>query len=214
MNNIVIYGAGGFAREVAHLIDQVNLVKNSWNILGFIDDDPTKAGIIINDWPILGTYEWFKDNYDTNVVLAVGNPKGKYQIVDRLSRFSNLNFPNLIHPSVTISKFNKLGFGNIICEGSILTTNIKIGDFVTINLNCTIGHDVEIGDYSTLLPSSSVSGNVTIEEGVDLGTSSSIIPHKRIGSWTIVGAGAIVVSDIPENCTAVGVPAKPIRYHE
>ncbi|MGG3560509.1 acetyltransferase [Neobacillus rhizosphaerae] len=214
MENIVIYGAGGFAREVAHLIEQINAVDQKWNILGFIDDDPNKTGIMVNDWPILGTFEWFNDNPNANVVLATGSPKGKQLIVNRLQAFSDLKFPNLFHPSLKMSRFNQLGIGNVICEGSILTTNITVGNFVTINLNCTIGHDVEIQDFATILPSSSVSGNVVIEEGVDLGTSSSIIPHKRIGSWTIVGAGSVVVKDLPENCTAVGIPAKPIKYHE
>lgn len=214
MNDIVIYGSGGFAREIAHLIEDINKVNKDWNVLGFLDDNADNHGNKLNELLVLGDKSWLEGIEEVSIVLGIGSPKSKKAIIKNLSEYSHVKYPNLIHPSVTFSRFNDLGKGNVICEGNILTTNIKLHDFVTINLNCTIGHDTELGSYSTLLPNSSVSGNVFFEECVDFGTNSTIIQGIRICEGTIVGAGAVVVKDLPPKCTAVGMPAKPIKFHE
>ncbi|MCM3636549.1 acetyltransferase [Sporosarcina luteola] len=214
MNDIVIYGSGGFAREIAHLIEDINEKDPQWNLLGFIDDDVESHGSVINELPVLGGIEWFNDRDLTSVVMGIGSPNAKEKIISNLRNLSNVDFPNLIHPSVKFSRFNNIGQGNVICEGNILTTNIVVKDFVTINLNCTIGHDTIISSYCTILPNSSISGNVLFEEKVDFGTNATIIQGIKVGCGTIVGAAAVVVKDLPANCTAVGMPAKPIKFHE
>lgn len=214
MKDIVIYGSGGFAREVVHLIEDINEQNAEWNVLGFIDDNENNHGSVLNELPVLGGMDWLKERQDISVVMGIGAPKAKSNIISNLEGLTGVSFPNLIHPTVKFSRFNTIGQGNVICEGSILTTNIQIHDFVTINLNCTIGHDTLISSYSTILPNASVSGNVVFEEGVDFGTNATIIQGKTIGNWTIVGAAAVVVKDLPANCTAVGMPAKPIKFHE
>ncbi|MCW1929100.1 acetyltransferase [Bhargavaea beijingensis] len=215
MKKIVIYGSGGFAKEVAQLIEDINENKPIWEVLGYIDDNIEMHGKIVNELPILGGREWFEEKSYISIALGIGSPKAKKSIVENLSLLSNsFAFPNIIHPTVKISKFNKMGIGNVICEGNVITTNISIKDFVTVNINSTIGHDTSIGSYSTILPNSSISGNVVFEEGVDFGTNATIIQGLTIGSNSIIGAGAVVVKDIPKNCTAVGMPAKPIKFHE
>lgn len=214
MDDIVIYGSGGFAREVAHLIEDINKVNNKWNVLGFLDDNIDNHGMKINGLLVLGGKEWLSDKSRISIVLGIGSPKVKKGIIRKLEKYTNVLYPNLIHPTVTFSRFNNIGSGNVICEGNILTTNIKLFDFVTINLNCTIGHDAELGSYCTVLPNGSISGNVVFEECVDFGTNSTIIQGLRVGEGTVVGAGAVVVKDLPPKCTAVGMPAKPIKFHE
>ncbi|MER2108654.1 MAG: acetyltransferase [Solibacillus sp.] len=213
MKNIVVYGSGGFAREVVHLIEQINEVQEEWNVVGFLDDNVNNHGLMVNELPVLGGAEWLENKEDIYVALGIGAPKIKKLIVEKLKQYSNVIYPNLIHPTVKISRFNELGEGNLLCEGSILTTNIKLDNFVIVNLNCTIGHDVHIKDYSTILPNSSISGNVVFEECVDFGTNATIIQGITIGQNTIVGAGAVVVKNLPNDCTAVGAPAKPIKFH-
>lgn len=214
MKDIVIYGAGGFAREVAHLIDQINEKELTWNILGFIDDNSSNFDKVLNGYPVLGNIDWIKNNTDEiNVVLGVGSPSVKEKIVENLQEIESVIFPNIIHPRVSISNYNDIGIGNVICEGNILTCNITIKDFVTVNLNCTIGHDTKINNFCTILPNSSISGNVELGKGVDFGTNATIIQGINVGENSIIGAGAVVVKDLPPNCTAVGMPAKPIKFH-
>ncbi|MFY9446108.1 MAG: acetyltransferase [Dethiobacteria bacterium] len=215
-NKLVIIGAGGFAREVAWLIEDINKDKKQLDLIGFIDENEANHGKVLNGYPVLGGFDYLANtriNEQLYAVCAVGNPVSKKKLVQKATEYG-LKFTNLIHPSINISKSVELGTGNIICAGNILTVNISIGSHVIVNLNCTVGHDVICHDYTTILPGASVSGNVVINNGCDIGTNASIIQGITIGEWSIIGAGAVVVRDIPPHCTAVGVPAKPIKFHK
>lgn len=211
MKDIVIIGAGGFGREVAWLIEDINKVNKEWNIVGFVDDNESIQGTEINGYKVVGNIEWLK-NQEFNVVNAIGDPIVKKKIMKRLE-WSKNSYPVLIHPSVIYSDRVSFGEGSIICAGTIITVDIKIGKHVIINLDATIGHDAVLGDYTTVLPSVNVSGFVETGECVSIGTGSAIIQGVKIGANTTIGAGAVVVKDLPANCTAVGVPAKPIKFH-
>jgi sugar O-acyltransferase (sialic acid O-acetyltransferase NeuD family) len=214
MKNIVICGAGGFGREVAWLIENINKVKIEWNLMGFIDNTPGLKGQIINGYPVLGDESWFSGIGDIiYTVCAVGSSKGKKSWIERLSKNANIKFATLIDPNVIISNIVSIGEGTIICAGTIITINIRIGSHVIINLDCTVGHDAVIDDYITINPSVNVSGNVHINSLVEVGTGTNIIQGVTIGRNTIIGAGSVVTKDIPDFCTAVGVPAKPIKFH-
>lgn len=146
--------------------------------------------------------------------VAIGDPKTKKKIVESITN-SNIDFPNIIQPNVLIGDDSvSLGKGNIICARVIITVNIQIDDFVILNLSCTVGHDTVINSYSSFMPSINVPGEVHIEEGVYVGIGAKIINQLSIGQYTIVGAGAVVSKSLPEKCTAVGIPAKPIKFHE
>lgn len=214
MKNIVIIGVGGFGREVKVLIDQINKTEKKYSILGFYDDAPNCKSHY-NGIPYLGNLLDLNDITDsTSVALGIGDPKTKTKIVESLNN-PNLDFPSLIHPSVQMSDDDiKIGEGTIICGGTILTCNIEIGSFVTLNLCCTVGHDTIIKDFASFMPSVNISGEVLIEEKVYVGTGAKIINQLQIGKGTIVGAGAVVSKTLPAYCTAVGIPAKPIKFHE
>jgi sugar O-acyltransferase (sialic acid O-acetyltransferase NeuD family) len=211
MKDIVIIGAGGFGREVAWLIEDINKKNTEWNILGFVDDNKEIHGTEMNGYKVLGDIEWLKSQ-ELNVVCAIGDPIPKKRTIERLND-SNNSFPVLIHPSVIHSGSVTFGEGSIICAANIITTDIKIGDHVIINLDCTIGHDAILGDYTTVLPSVNISGFVVTDESVSIGTGSAIIQGVKIGKNTVVGAGSVVVKDLPDHCTAVGAPAKPIKFN-
>jgi sugar O-acyltransferase (sialic acid O-acetyltransferase NeuD family) len=212
MKDIVIIGAGGFGREVAWLIEDINKVNNDWNIIGFVDDNKYIQGTEINGYKVVGDIDWLKKQ-ELFVVNAIGDSIIKKKVMEKLDGSKN-KYPVLIHPSVICSDSVSFGEGSIICAGNIITVNIEIGKHVIINLDCTIGHDAIIGDYSTILPSVNISGFVKTEECVSFGTGSAVIQGVNIGRNTVVGAGAVVVKDLPANCTAVGSPAKPIKFHE
>lgn len=212
MKDIAIYGAGGFGREVLTIIKAINSINPQWNMLGFFDDSRT-CGECVNGFPILGGIDRLNEwNNDLSVVVAIGSPMVKQKIVRNITN-PHIHFPTLIHPSVIIGDTHlvDIGKGCIICAGNILTTNIVIGDFVILNLACTVGHDAVIHSFAAFMPSCNISGEVRIGEGVYCGTGVKIINQISIGSHTIVGAGAVVTSNQPDNCTVVGVPAKVIK---
>lgn len=214
MEKIVIVGAGGFGREVKMLIDQINLKEHKYEFLGFYDDGFEK-GTTINNNQVLGSIEDLANSsQELNVVVAIGSPEIKRKIVEKLTS-ATIKFPTLIHPSVLIGdEFVSIANGCIICAGTIITCNIEIKDFVILNLMCTVGHDTVINSFASFMPSVNISGEVVIHEEVYVGTGAKIINQLEIGKQTIVGAGAVVSKTLPEKCTAVGIPAKPIKFHD
>lgn len=214
MKKIAIIGAGGFGREVKTLIDQINNTKRAYEIVGFYDDN-TEQESNINGIPFLGELKNINlIETPCCIAIAVGTPKIKKEIYNNITT-PLVSFPNLIHPSVIIGNDNvNLGKGNIICAGTLITNDIDIEDFVILNLNCTVGHDSKLNSFSSFMPSVNISGEVEIEESVYVGTGAKIINQLTIGKNTIIGAGAVVSKSIPENCTAVGIPCKPIKFHK
>jgi sugar O-acyltransferase (sialic acid O-acetyltransferase NeuD family) len=210
MKDLIIIGAGGLGREVAWLVERINQDKRSWNLLGFVDDSEELQGKEINGYKVLGKSKWLLEQKSgMEVVCAVGSSLIRKKITEGLE---DIKFATLIDPSVIGSDRVKIGCGCIICAGTIMTVDISLDDHVIINPNCTIGHDSDLKKFVTLYPSVNVSGNTLLGECVEVGTGSQIIQNKKIGRGTIVGAGAVVVKDLPESCTAIGIPAVPIKY--
>ena len=221
MKKLFIVGCGGFGREVLWLAKRINAEyihsrKNpEWEIAGFIDDNELFHETTQDGYPVLGGCDYlFNLNEDVYAVIAIGSAKVKKVVAGKLAAYQHVHFATLIDPSAIISDRVQIGVGCVVCAGSILTVDITIGNHVIINLDCTLGHDVIIRDYVTIYPSVNISGNVEVGGEAELGTGAQIIQGKQIGKQSIIGAGAVVVKDIPEKCTAVGSPAKPIRFFE
>lgn len=214
MKDITIFGAGGFGREVKTIIDAINKSEPTYNFVGFYDDGIQK-GTIVNGYPVLGGIQELNEvTSELSLIISVGDPRIKKIILDKIEN-SFIKFPAIIHPNASVSSDDvQIGKGTIICEGTIITCNIKIGDFVIFNLMCTVGHDTIIDDYCAFMPSVNISGEVHLHQGVYVGTGAKIINLLEIGQETIVGAGAVVSKSLPAKCTAVGIPAKPIKFHE
>ncbi len=212
MKDLIIIGASGFGREVAWLTERINEKEPVWNLLGFLDDNPELSGSCVNGYPVLGTIQESAKYPEAYFVCAIGASKLRREIISRLPE--NTKYATLIDPSVLMSQRVEIGEGTIICAHTILTVNIRIGKHTIINLDCTVGHDAVLRDFVTLYPSVNISGAVTVNDTVEMGTGMQVIQGKTIGSETIIGAGAVVVKDIPEKCLAVGSPAAPIKFYE
>lgn len=211
MKDIIIIGAGGFGREIKCLIEDINLVQKKFNVIGFIDDGIDK-GTQIHEYKVLGGIDYLRlIKNKPQLVVAIGNPSTKKNIIQKLNGF---DFPSIVHPSVSLSGTNiSIGEGTILCKGTILTCDIEISKFVILNLACTVGHDTKIKDYCSFMPYVNISGEVLIKECVYVGTGAKIINDLEIGENTIIGAGAVVSKTLPANCTAIGIPAKPIKFN-
>lgn len=215
MKDLIIFGASGFGREVAWAVERINAQNPTWNLIGFMDDDENIQDKEINGYRVLGQTSDVINYPNAYFVVAVGASRVREMIVSNMRTVNpSIKFGTIIDPSVEMSKLVNIGEGTIICAHTIITVNIEIGSHVIINLDCTIGHDAILQDFVTLYPSVNVSGITNIGHAVELGTGMQIIQGKHIGDYSIIGAGAVVVKDIPEKCTAVGSPAKPIKFFE
>jgi sugar O-acyltransferase (sialic acid O-acetyltransferase NeuD family) len=207
--DLVILGAGGFAREVAWLVRDINKTQHkTFNLIGFWEHGTDRIGKTINGLPIISRHhvEKYLPNLDT--IVAIANPEDKMRAVQEAKNFG-CQFSTLIHPNVQYDQLTvKVGPGSIVCAGSILSVNIAIASHVIVNWDCTIGHDSVIEDYVTISPGCHLSGYTTVRRGAYLGTGTVTIEKHEIGAHSITGAGTVVVRDIPPHVTAIGVPAK------
>lgn len=213
MDDILIIGAGGIGREVAWIIEQINEVKKTFNILGFIDDNIEIHGSNINGYVVLGGVDYLL-NMDKNicVVCAIADYKIKKSIIEKL-KLKEFQYPSIVHPDVNIDNTNIIGKGCIIYPAVIITTNTQIGEYVIISPKCGIGHESVIKNYCSILWGVNISGKVKLEEGCLIGSGTTIIQGLRVGKGAIVGAGTVVIKEIPNDCTSVGNPAKIIKFH-
>ncbi len=211
LKNLLVLGGAGFAREVAWLVSDINQVKVPvWNIIGFWEGDEkeSSSGATINGIPLLNTSEIKKFLPDLSAIVAISNPAIRQRAVKQAEKLGCV-FATLIHPSVRYDhKTITIGQGSIICAGSLLSVNVSIGSHVVVNWHCTIGHDSILHDFVTVSPGCRISGHTSINPGSYIGAGAVTIEGHTIGKNSIIGAGAVVATDIPDNVTAVGVPAR------
>lgn len=213
MKNIAIIGAGGFGQEVYCIWrDRLEYEGIDYEFVGFYDDadnlEENSFGKIIGRVDDLNHVD-----YSLEIAIAIGNPQLIFQIRSRLSN-NNLIFPNIIHPSVQFlgKESVNLGEGNILSLNVIFSCNTTVGNFNIFNTRVTLGHDDIVGDYNVFSPNAQISGAVTIEDLNLFGFSSGVLQGKKIGNNNVIGAGAILLRNIKNDGTYVGVPAVKMKF--
>lgn len=213
---ITIIGAGASARETLDIIDAINSIQPTYDMLGYIvEDGHGKPGNLINDKPILGDFNWLKTHSQSHMetICAVGAPELRLKLI-KSAQYLGIKFATLIHPTVHLTQWVQIGVGVVISAGCILTNQIIIGNHVQINLACTISHDAIIEDFVTLSPGVHLAGNIKVGEGSFVGIGATIIEKQNIGNWSIIGAGSTIIGNVPANTTVVGVPGQVIKIRQ
>jgi sugar O-acyltransferase (sialic acid O-acetyltransferase NeuD family) len=204
-----VVGAGGHAKVVVD-----SLLASGQEVLGFYDDNPDLRGTE----PIPGV-KVLGGTKDLTVGLGKGNSVvilavGENRIRCRLSRRLSVTYGVACAPSAVLGRGVRIGKGCMILPSATVNIYTVIGEHVILNTSCSVDHDCAVGDFVHIAPGAHLGGGVVVGEGSFLGLGSSVIPGIRIGRWSVIGAGAVVTNDIPDNCTAVGVPAKIIKTRE
>lgn len=216
----IIVGAGGHGRVV---LDALR-AGGRHSPLCFVDENPTLRGKFIDGVPVSGdladflfdkSYLGGPSDQQVKAVIAIGDNTTRLQIAATLA-MHGMMLGNAIHPTATISKSAVIHQGIVIAAGAIVCAHAQLGDHVIVNTGAIVDHECAIYEGAHICPGASLAGRVTIDRGAFIVLNASVIQNVKIGEFAVVGAGAVVLSDVPAHTTVVGVPARPItrRPHE
>lgn len=207
---MLVFGAGGFAKEVLEIIKQDYYFDN----LIFYDDVNTNKKLFLNEYKVINNekclIDFFKNN-DNSFCIGIGNPYNRSLIYEKFIDLGG-SIVSIISSKSNIGTHDvSINKGCVILQGVNISNSVLIGKCVIIYYNSVITHDCQIGDFVEISPSVNVLGNVKIGDYTKLGANSTILPNINIGKGVIVGAGAVVTRNIPDYSVVVGVPARIIK---
>jgi sugar O-acyltransferase (sialic acid O-acetyltransferase NeuD family) len=213
MDKIVIYGAGGFGKEVACILNAINQKKPTWNLIGFFDDGKpiglkNQFGTVIG-----GINELNARSEELALIISISDPSVLFQVVEKVTN-PKIYFPNLSAPTaILLDKASlKIGMGNVIFLGCRVSCDVRIGNFNLMNSHASLGHDVEIMDYNIIGPSTRISGNTKVGSSNFFGVNSVVLQGLKIGNHTRIGAGSIVMRNTTDHYLYFGNPAKKTQF--
>lgn len=203
MKSLAVLGAGGHAKVVA----DAALCSGWQNIVLFDDRWPNIDRV--GAWKVNGTTQSFlaqASEFDS-LIVAIGDNSIR---MEKMTHFLNEKIPlaTIIHPSAIISPSATIAEGSVVFARAVLNPDCTIGAGTIINTGAIIEHDCTIGHGVHISPGANLAGNVSVGNLSWVGIGSCVRQCIKIGSKVMVGAGSVVVNDLPDNCTAFGVPAK------
>lgn len=205
MKNLVIVGAGGYAKSVLDSIDYMN-----FRMIGFIDD-VKPAGEMHQGYPVLGNnVDCIENGKDNVYFVAIGNNAKRKYWFDIL-KSHNLSLINVIDKSALVSHHSTIGEGSFIGKLAIVNHGASVGDNCVINTRALLEHGCQIGNHVNISTNCTLNGDVICEEGSFVGSASVVNGQLKIGAWSLVGSGTVVIKDVESNTTVVGCPARVIQ---
>lgn len=210
MKNLIIIGAGNFARIVYEYVLLSPDYNLEWGIKGFIDPNLDALKDYVNYPKVISSIDDYIMQKDDLFICSYVNPIDRKNSTDIITSKGG-TYINIIHPASNVNRTAVLGVGIIIGAFTTLSVNTKIGDHVIIQDHCNIGHDSSIGDYSHLYVGNIISGINQVGTNVAIYTGSTIYPKLKIGDNSVVGAGSIVMRNVKEGTTVIGNPAKKLE---
>lgn len=206
MAALLILGAGGHGKVVA----DAALESGNWDGVVFLDDAWPEKGVN-GRWPVAGNMQelhcW--RDHCKDAVVAIGNNQLRMQLQARLLT-AGFNVVSVIHPAATVSCYATLGVGSVVFAGAVINVDATIGDGAIINTSATVDHDCILGVGVHVSPGAHLGGGVKVGDYSWIGIGVSVKHLVLLGSNIVVGAGAVVVEDLQDGVTAIGMPARPV----
>jgi sugar O-acyltransferase (sialic acid O-acetyltransferase NeuD family) len=210
MRDIAIYGAGGFGKEVACILNKINENNPTWNLVGFFDDGVVPGIEISHFGKVLGGADALNAwPSELAVAFAIGNPNITEKLVEKIVN-PRIEYPNIVHPEVFFADpiSFKIGIGNVIVRACSFSVDVTIGDFNQFNSISALAHDVVVGSYNVFMPLTRVSGEVQIGDKNVFGLNTLILQGIKIGNQVRTGPGAALMTKPKDGNLYMGNPAR------
>ncbi|HEY0668930.1 MAG TPA: acetyltransferase [Sphingobacteriaceae bacterium] len=196
-----LYGASGHAKVIIDI-----LLRNGQSIKALIDDNRSVQelygySVIHNAAEVL--------HAKTECIISIGNNKVRKLIAEKWS----FTYIIAIEPSAQISRGSTIESGTVVMANVAVNAGSYIGKHCILNTNCSIDHDCVLEDYVHISPNVALAGNISVGEGTHIGIGACVIQGIRIGKWATVGAGTVIIKDVPDYAVVTGNPGKVIRYN-
>ncbi|SDJ85755.1 acetyltransferase [Natronincola ferrireducens] len=203
-DKLIIIGASGHGKVIA----DIAIKMSKWQSIAFLDDDESIK--ISMGLEVIGkTTDAFTYKEGADFFVAIGNNAVREKVQEKLIE-EGLNVVSLIHPSAIIGTDVEIGIGTVVMAGTVINSSTRIGKGCIINTSSSLDHDNVIENYIHISPGANLAGKVKVGKGSWLGIGSIVSNNVNICSGCKVGAGAVVVKDITEPGTYVGVPVRKI----
>jgi sugar O-acyltransferase (sialic acid O-acetyltransferase NeuD family) len=206
LRDLVLVGAGGFARETAQLV----ALLPQWRLLGFLDDNPARHGTEVDGLPVLGGTTAIPP--DAQLVICTGSPRdygSRARIAARL-RMPQQRYATLIHPTAAVSPSSSAGPGSVLLAQTVLTASVRVGAHVAVMPQTVLTHDDVVEDFATIASGVRLGGAVRVGSGAYVGAGAVVREGIVIGSGSLVGMGSVLTRDVPPGEVWLGTPA---RFH-
>ncbi|WP_404954814.1 NeuD/PglB/VioB family sugar acetyltransferase [Streptomyces sp. 147326] len=217
--DLLIVGAGGFARETAQAVRDVAAadvergLPPRWRLVGHLDDDPALEGRDVDGVPVLGGSERVHELWAARVVVCVGSPRDyavRARVVRRLGLPVN-RYATVVHPTAVVSGSSMLGAGSVLLAHCVLTAAVRVGSHVAVMPQVVLTHDDAVGDFATLASGVRLGGGVRLGRGAYVGAGSLVRECTTVGAWSLTGMGSTVLADVPPGEVWAGSPARRLR---
>ena len=206
--DLLLVAASGLAREVLAVVRAHGL----YDVIGFLDDSAELQGSEVDGVRVLGGVEVAATRPFASLLVCAGRGSAREVIVKRLADvgIGRERFATVVHPRVEVPDGSRVGAGTILLAGVVLTTAVSVGDHVVVMPNASLTNDDTLEDYATLCAGVALGGSVTIGTGAYLGMNASVRERVRVGAGATLGMGAALLTDLPDDETWVGVPARTV----
>jgi sugar O-acyltransferase (sialic acid O-acetyltransferase NeuD family) len=207
VTELVVVGGGGHGRELIDVIRAINAVRPTWTLLGVVDDDPgpNRARLDRLGVRLLGTLDRLEER-PCAYALGIGTSSTRRLLAERLER-AGCTPTTLVHPGASVGSDTRLADGVVVFDRTVVTTDVHIGRHTHLNVGCAVQHDTVVGEFVQFSPGVMVNGDCVIEDDVFLGTAAAVTRGCVVGTGARVGAGAVVLGNVPAGMLAVGIPA-------
>jgi sugar O-acyltransferase (sialic acid O-acetyltransferase NeuD family) len=197
---VVVLGAGGHAKVVVSTLRLAD-----WDVVAVFDDRPNIHGTTVLGVPIKGSLSEGPKS-GCPAVIAIGNNTDRQRAATELE----LDWVTAVHPRAWLDPSVVLGPGSVVFAGAVIQPDAQIGQHVVINTSVSVDHDCVIGDFAHVAPGAHLAGGIHVGQGALLGVGCTATVGVRIGDWSTVGAGAVVIRDVDDRAVVAGVPARPL----